>query len=188
MSQFRTFRRWKLAVVAALALAAGGCAEPGVTAHRAALEDEPTLPAPAPADPATDPDAGVAPAPIEADAGAPADPAAACAACQTALCADRGGCEGLEGLRRSACEALLVCASLSKCAATSPEACYCGAADPLGCLVGNANGICRAAVEVAAESVVPTTIAERFLDPGFPSGRANDRLACTQELCADVCR
>ena len=114
--------------------------------------------------------------------------AAACAACQATSCADRGGCDGLEGLRRSACEALLVCATLSKCAAGGVEACYCGTADPFGCLVGNANGICRAAVELAAESVVPTTVAERFLDPGFPSGRANDRLACTQEFCADVCR
>jgi cysteine-rich repeat protein len=111
----------------------------------------------------------------------------ACTGCETTKCSGLG-CSTVTGAKRTACEALLACARTSKCAASGPEGCYCGTADPIACLSGMANGACKGQVETAAETTNPITISERFVDPSFGTGAANNLLQCDQEFCSNECR
>jgi hypothetical protein len=114
-----------------------------------------------------------------------------CDACLAANCpADIAGCGGLTGTDKTDCEALVACIQTEQC--YTPEAggqpCYCGTATDAACLGMGANGKCKAQVEKAAKSVVGEEIANRFVDPAFPLGRAFNLFGCRAALCSTECQ
>jgi hypothetical protein len=112
-----------------------------------------------------------------------------CAVCETAQCDPTiSGCDSLTGAAKTACTALLACVRTKHCApAGDVQPCYCGTATDIGCLGGGGNGLCKAEVEAAAQSTDPGAIAERFVDPAFPVGRAANLIGCDHDSCSTKC-
>jgi hypothetical protein len=67
-----------------------------------------------------------------------------------------------------------------------PNKCWCGT-NPTTCLteMAAANGPCRDLVVAAAKSADPGTIQLRFVDPGFPLGRAVNLSSCRGSFCGN---
>jgi len=70
--------------------------------------------------------------------------------------------------------------------------CYCGpgfSEDPASCLLpGAAAGPCMADAAAAAESTDAPTVAERWVNPAYAIGNANNLLRCIAATgCTDVC-
>jgi hypothetical protein len=112
-----------------------------------------------------------------------------CGACETAKCdATLAGCGSLTGADKAACDALVACIRTQHCApAGDAQPCYCGTATDIGCLSGMANGKCKAEVEAAAKSTDPGAIANEFVDPSFPIGRATNLIGCDHDSCSMQC-
>jgi cysteine-rich repeat protein len=83
------------------------------------------------------------------------------------------------------CAKLVECGLEKKC---SSQNCYCGTAAGLAtCLLGVADGPCRAEVESAGGTTLPGDLLTRSNDPNFPLGRANALAACARDSCATEC-
>ena len=134
-----------------------------------------------------------------ATGGAGGAPANACRTCETMQCpALVGECENAVGnaaagpaagtAKRQLCLDVLSCIRTSNCASGQIEDCYCGpGVDPIGCITGMANGVCKARFEAAAESTSGITVSERFADPNFAVGNAVRLLQCDKEFCTAAC-
>jgi len=112
-----------------------------------------------------------------------------CAACEAAQCDSTiAGCGPLTGTDKTVCLALVACIRAQHCAPTGDaQPCYCGTASDIGCLSGQANGKCKAEVEAAAKSTDPGIIANEFVDPAFPIGRATNLIGCDKDSCSMQC-
>lgn len=114
-----------------------------------------------------------------------------CDACLAANCpADVAGCGGFTGADKTDCEALVACIQTEQCytAEAGGQPCYCGTASDAACLGTGANGKCKAQVEKAGKSTVGEEIANRFVDPTYPLGRAFNLFGCKAALCSTQCQ
>jgi hypothetical protein len=112
-----------------------------------------------------------------------------CGACETAKCdATLAGCGSLTGSDKAACLALVACIRVKHCAPVGDAfACYCGTASDIACLTGMGNGACKPEMEAAAKTTDPGIIANIFVDPSFPIGRATNLVGCDAESCKMQC-
>ena len=72
-----------------------------------------------------------------------------------------------------------------------PLQCWCGT-NPTTCVTSNApptqaNGPCLSQIFAAAKTTDAATIKLRFIDPGFPIGRAVNLTSCRGSFCSDEC-
>lgn len=94
-----------------------------------------------------------------------------------------------DAARADLCLAVLACVRGSGCAAANPEACYCGAGiSATDCGAGRAGGVCKAAIEAAAESTDAAEVRARLFNPLFAVGNAFALLDCDRTHCATECR
>jgi hypothetical protein len=121
---------------------------------------------------------------------------AACEQCTTANCFPAtDGCDLIaDPADKQLCENLYACVVAPTHAGSvipgpctaggDPTRCWCGT-NPTTCLTdpAAANGPCRDAVVAAAKSSDPGTIKLRFVDPGFPIGRAVNLSSCRGSFC-----
>jgi hypothetical protein len=112
-----------------------------------------------------------------------------CGACEAAQCDPTiAGCGSLTGTDQQLCLNLVSCIRAQHCAPKGDaQPCYCGSASDIGCLSGQASGLCKAQVEAAAKSIAPATIANEFVDPTFPIGLATNLAGCDHDSCPVVC-
>lgn len=119
---------------------------------------------------------------------------AACAACETQICAPQGvGCSTLTGSARTACEAAVSCMRTTHCAIDGDTSyCYCGTAsqDDGSCSAAPL-GLCITQLEAADPNILPTdTVTQRFnkvaadlVDPSLPIGKATGLIGCDAFSC-----
>jgi cysteine-rich repeat protein len=110
----------------------------------------------------------------------------ACSACSCRSCtAVMVNCFGSSNAAMNArCKTMVDCGRARGCSGSD---CYCGDYDLFSCVLGLANGPCRAEVEAAAESTAPLTIQERADDTRYALGRANAVAECALASCASAC-
>jgi hypothetical protein len=130
-------------------------------------------------------------------------PGCACDTCTADFCdAATDGCSQLDDpTDRALCESSYACfASPTHPGSTIPGPCTTGG-DPAKCWCGTnsqtcltsnapptqANGPCLQEVIAAAKTPDADTIRQRFLDPGFPLGRAVTLAGCRGLFCSAVC-
>jgi len=112
-----------------------------------------------------------------------------CKACEDLRCDPTlAGCDVFTGADKVACDNLVACIRARHCAPTGDAfACYCGTASDIACLTGAGNGPCKAEMEVAAHTTDPGIIANVFVDPSLPIGRATNLIGCDAESCSMEC-
>jgi hypothetical protein len=91
---------------------------------------------------------------------------------------------------RAKCYDVLECMFDTKCAQTSPVACFCGAVDTASCSAlpaGGATGPCHTQIEAALGSNVPLTVLGNFSELTLPGGWANQRAFCQNGFCNAAC-
>jgi cysteine-rich repeat protein len=81
------------------------------------------------------------------------------------------------------CRAVLSCGLDTNCRS---DQCYCGTSG-FGCLLGQANGPCKAPIEAAARSSVFNDILARTTDNNYPIGRAYALTTCALNNCSKEC-
>jgi hypothetical protein len=103
----------------------------------------------------------------------------ACASCLCSACTD----EVQRCVQTSGCMEILACGRASGC---SGMACYCGGADAVSCLNGNADGDCRGVIEGAPGGRAPSI---REPSAGPAADRASAVAQCMQrdEACRGAC-
>jgi hypothetical protein len=79
------------------------------------------------------------------------------------------------------------CARATGCGATGAQQCYCGTATTADCSAGAGNGPCKAVLERALETNVPTQIISNFQSLSRGGGVAMARLTCDRVNCASAC-
>jgi hypothetical protein len=125
-------------------------------------------------------------------------PSPACLDCQRRECWNLiDGCTTLKGdategpragtPRKELCEQMLACARSTGCDTPTSYGCYCGQTDLGACLDGKGKGICRAAVEAAAEATDAGTVFKRLKDKAFASGVVEPLLTCETRGCPNDC-
>ena len=110
-----------------------------------------------------------------------------CAACNCEKCQGEVlACyDAASGPETEQCTAVVRCGLDQGCSSTS---CYCGATELAACILGNANGPCKAEIEAAAGSTMPGTVVTRSSEPSYPLGRANLLANCSNEKCPTECQ
>ena len=88
--------------------------------------------------------------------------------------------------RKQLCTELLDCLYATKCAASDPVDCYCGSSGE-ACQTGAGNGVCRAQVERALETIDYSAIAVRYSDPKLAGGVAMTRMDAAKAKCGQLC-
>jgi hypothetical protein len=137
-------------------------------------------------------------------AGKPMINDAVCAACEMQQCRNVDGNDwygfcfltmdpitvgpGAGSTFNDLCLKVLQCARKTGCAASDPEACYCGQGVSDVVCLGNPAGPCRAEFEAAAESSHVSDVIDRLSDPSFPVGAAFNLLRyCEVPICGASC-
>jgi hypothetical protein len=112
----------------------------------------------------------------------------ACEMCTDLNCSpSTDGCD--DGLNSDAdvqlCRRLYCCIRVNKCSYGGDSTkCWCGTDTSVPC--GAANGPCVNEFQDAAKSKDPMTIKLRFIDPGYPLGRACNLVACRGAFCGQA--
>ena len=92
-----------------------------------------------------------------------------------------------------ACRNLYCCIRANQCITApdnDPQRCWCGTAADDPCHVGTmpANGPCAKEYAAAAETTDPALIFQRFVDPHYAVGSADNLSICRATFCSDVCK
>jgi hypothetical protein len=125
-------------------------------------------------------------------------PSPACLECQKKECWNLiDGCNTIEGTaeagpgsgkpRKELCEKMLDCARRTGCDSNVSIFCYCGDIDLMSCLGGKGKGVCRQAVEAAAETEDPGAVFKHLKDKTFASGVVEPLLTCETRGCREDC-
>ena len=110
------------------------------------------------------------------------------------------GCSGLAGQlaaagpaagsdRSNLCVDTFQCILTTGCVENNTAtACYCGTAEGLHCLVGQADGACKAAEEAGLETTDPSVVPLVYGSAELGAGRANLLAQCLSNFgCLEVC-
>lgn len=133
-----------------------------------------------------------------ATAGRGDKPSSACLECQKRECWNLvDGCTTIDGNaaggpatgtpRKELCEKMLECARRTGCDSSVSIFCYCGSTDLGSCLAGKGTGVCKQAIEAAAESVEPDAVFKHLKDKTFASGVVEPLLTCETRGCREEC-
>lgn len=79
------------------------------------------------------------------------------------------------------------CARVTGCGLPAAQQCYCGTANTADCSAGSGNGPCKAILERALETNVPTQIISNFQSLSRGGGVAMARVTCDRVNCQPSC-
>jgi hypothetical protein len=79
------------------------------------------------------------------------------------------------------------CARATGCGTPQTQQCYCGTASTADCAAGAGNGPCKAVLERALETNVPSAIISNFQSLSRGGGVAMARVTCDRVNCASAC-
>lgn len=124
---------------------------------------------------------------------------AACYECAKAHCgAGLDRCQSIEGVaangpakgkaRAELCRSTLECVLSTACATERASIkCYCGKANGADCATGDADGVCKAAIEAGLETTSGTEVAVRFVDDVTGGGTALGLVHCLIDNACKAC-
>jgi hypothetical protein len=86
------------------------------------------------------------------------------------------------------CSETLACVIKSRCVnSMSSRLCYCGTAQGVDCVSGQANGTCKSKLEAGLETTSPQLIATQYVDAKTGGGAAMDLVKCLMYAKCDMC-
>ncbi len=102
-------------------------------------------------------------------------------------CVEGAGCDGLSGIDKNLCLALVACIRSTGCWKKAASDCLCGTATGVACASAAANGACRQEIQAATKTL-------DFLKNGLllnslsvPAGHATQLIACDKTACVAAC-